>query len=52
MAMYGYEKRDKEIEELKRFYRQQKSTRKECDYGYKSCSTCKNDQCTIREYVE
>lgn len=41
-----------EAAETKRFYLQQKSTRKECNYGYKNCSTCKAKDCTIRQFVE
>lgn len=52
MTGYFYEKDYDREEELKRFYRQQKSTKKECGYGSKNCSTCDKKDCRIRPYVE
>lgn len=40
-------------EETKRFYMQQKSTRAECNFGSRSCTSClRRDECKIREFVE
>lgn len=39
-------------DELRRFYLQQKSVRRECEYGSKNCDTCTKKDCTIRQYVE
>jgi len=39
-------------DETKRFYLQQKSVRKECNYGAKNCTTCANEDCQIRQFVE
>lgn len=52
MARYFNEKDIERENELRRFYLQQKSVRKECDYGSKNCSTCDNKDCKIRPYVE
>lgn len=38
--------------EIKRFYLQQKSVRRECDYGAKNCTTCSKQDCKIRQFVE
>lgn len=38
--------------EIKRFYLQQKSVRRECDYGAKNCTTCSKKDCKIRQFVE
>ena len=45
------EEKDGRLEELKRFYRQQKSMAAKCDYGAKNCATCTDKECKIREYV-
>lgn len=43
---------DSKSAETKRFYLQQKSVRRECDYGAKNCTTCSKKDCKIRQFVE
>ncbi len=44
---------EREKEERKRFYAQQKSLKPECNFGNKNCDTCdKRAKCVIRQYVE
>lgn len=43
----------KREEEMKRFYRQQKSTRPECDWGRRNCATCEmKNSCNIYQYLK
>lgn len=40
------------MEEIRRFYLQQKMLKAECNFGYKNCTACKKKDCKIRQYVE